>query len=137
MTLGEDAQTLSAWGITFTDVLTGNEYIPAGLIKVNSAKPVTGENESLSIVHITKQGKLEFIDANISSGNLEFISSDFSEIDTSVYALAKYSGQWEDLLPAQSDVPKKANLTWLWLSLAGVSAVGLTTLVFVKKRRSA
>jgi hypothetical protein len=127
-TLGEDANVLVLCDINFTDMLTGNEYDPEGLVTVRIPVPDSyEEGDMLAVVHINDDGTYEYINCEIVDGYAVFSTASFS-----TYGLTVFTGSLSDILSQDTT----NSLVWLWITLAILAIGVLTALIVIKKQHS-
>jgi len=84
------------------------------------------------MAHYTKDGRLEYIEAEASDGELVFDAISFS-----LYGVVGYVGQsplvlTDDTKPAEEPV---AETPWLWIVIAVLGVTGVAALAFVIIRK--
>lgn len=127
--LGENAQLLNLYDISFVNTLTNEEWKPTSLVKLKFPEPNTNLG-SYAIVHIDENNAYGFIQPAEEENNLIIETMDFSE-----YGIATFEGTWNDLL-GNEEIKQNA-VVWPW-AVGGVAGIGgILWAIFNKRKEEA
>ena len=112
--LGEKSEVLSLNEIHFVDTLTGDNWNPKDVLKVQLPMADLGDYRSCMIVHITDEGKVEFLKGKVSGSYISFDAAEFS-----AYGIVGFMGDSDDILSGQ----EKNKPVWPWLAAGGAACV--------------
>ncbi len=123
---------LVLWDISLMNLLTGEKYEPTETVRVRVPAPDPTGYDGMVMAHYTKDGRLEYIEAEASDGELVFDAISFS-----LYGVVGYVGQsplvlTDDTKPAEEPV---AETPWLWIVIAVLGVTGVAALAFVIIRK--
>lgn len=129
--LGEKSEILSLNEIHFVDTLTGDDWKPEDILKVKLPMADMGDYESCMIVHISDDGKVEFLRGKIADSYITFDAAEFSS-----YGIAGFMGDSDAILSGQE---KSSRPVWPWIAAGGaalllVVILGGVRIVGVKKK---
>ena len=116
--LGKKSEVLSLNEIHFVDSLTGDNWEPKDILKVQLPMADLGDYKSSMIVHITDKGKVEFLKGKVSGDYITFDAAEFS-----AYGIVGFMGDSDEILSGQ----EKSRLVWPWLAAGGAALI----LVFI------
>ena len=112
--LGEKSEVLSLNEIHFVDTLTGDNWKPEDILKVKLPMADLGDYESCMIVHITDEGKVEFLKGKTADGYITFDAAEFS-----AYGIVGFMGNSDDILSGQEETKP----VWPWIAAGGAACV--------------
>ena len=112
--LGEKSEVLSLNEIHFVDTLTGDNWEPEDVLKVQLPMADLGDYKSCMIVHITDEGKVEFLKGKISGDYISFDAAEFS-----AYGIVGFMGNSDEILSGQEDHKP----VWPWIAAGGAACV--------------
>ena len=121
--LGAKSKVFSVNEIGFVNLLTGEEWEPETLIRVQLPMAELGEYDNAVVLHCTDEGRVEFIAGDISDETIEFDAAEFSQ-----YGVAGIMGTVDDLLAG-----KKKNPILPWAAGGGAASFLLLLLVLVRR----
>lgn len=110
--LGEKSEVLSLNEIHFVNTLTGDNWKPEDILKVQLPMADLGDYKSCMIVHITDKGKVEFLKGKVSDSYITFDAAEFS-----AYGIVGFMGDSNKIL---SDQEKKKPV-WPWIVGGGAA----------------
>ncbi len=129
--LGENAKLLSLYKVSFTNMLTGEDWTAENLINIKLKTSDKGELDSYCMVHMDDEGNIEYIkgelfqdDGTIEMSHLEFANE----------GVAAFEGTWEELFGENSNVAQNTKV-WPWAAAGGVSLAGVLWLILGKKKK--
>lgn len=126
-TLGSEAKVLAFYDIYFIDVTTSEKYNPQKPVTVKIPKPDLKGFGSAVVLHVTEDGKHEYIKCISEENYLVFKAQKFSP-----YGIIGIPGSWKDVLHEE----KTGTGSWMWLCLGAAAAAFLLIIVFIRKRQS-
>lgn len=126
-TLGSEAEVLAFYDIYFIDVTTSEKYNPQKPVTVKIPEPDLKGFDSAVVLHVTEDGKHEYIKCISEEDYLVFKAQKFSP-----YGIIGIPGSWNDVLHEE----KTGTVSWLWLCLGVVAAALLLILIVIRKRQS-
>lgn len=126
-TLGSEAEVLAFYDIYFVDVTTSEKYNPQKPVTVKIPEPDLKGFGSAVVLHVTEDGKHEYIKCISEEEYLVFKARKFSP-----YGIIGIPGSWNDVLHDE----ETGTVSWLWLCLGAAAAVLLLIMVFIRKRQS-
>ena len=126
-TLGSEAEVLAFYDIYFVDVTTSEKYNPQKPVTVKIPEPDLKDFGSAVVLHVTEDGKHEYIKCISEEDYLVFKAQKFSP-----YGIIGIPGSWKDVLHEE----KTGTGSWLWLCLGAAAAALLLIIVFIRKRQS-
>lgn len=110
--LGDHVEVFSLNEIHFVDTLKDEEWKPKEILTVEFPMVDLGDYESCMIVHITDEGKVEFLNGKVSEDTISFDAAEFSS-----YGIVGFMGSTDDLL---KETDKKQPV-WPWAAGAGAA----------------
>lgn len=112
--LGKKSEVLSLNEIHFVDTLTGDDWKPKDILKVQLPMADLGDYKSCMIVHITDKGKVEFLKGKISDSYISFDAAEFSS-----YGIVGFMGDSDEILSGQ----EKKKPVWPWIAAGGAALI--------------
>lgn len=112
--LGKKSEVLSLNEIHFVDSLTGDNWEPKDILKVQLPMADLGEYKSSMIVHITDKGKVEFLKGKVSGDYITFDAAEFS-----AYGIVGFMGDSDEILSGQ----EKSKPVWPWIAAGGAALI--------------
>lgn len=112
--LGEKSEVLSLNEIHFVDTLTGDNWNPKDVLKVQLPMADLGDYKSCMIVHITDEGKVEFLKGKLSGSYISFDAAEFS-----AYGIVGFMGDSDEILSGQ----EKDKPVWPWLAAGSAACI--------------
>lgn len=112
--LGEKSEVLSLNEIHFVDTLTGDKWEPKDVLKVQLPMADLGDYRSCMIVHITDEGKVEFLKGKVSGSYISFDAAEFS-----AYGIVGFMGDSDEILSGQ----EKDKPVWPWLAAGSAACI--------------
>ena len=112
--LGEKSEVLSLNEIHFVDTLTGDNWEPKDVLKVQLPMADLGDYKSCMIVHITDEGKVEFLKGKLSGSYISFDAAEFS-----AYGIVGFMGDSDEILSGQ----EKNKPVWPWLAAGSAACI--------------
>lgn len=122
--LGKKSEIFSLNEIHFVDTLTGDSWEPEDILNVKLPMTDLGDYESYMVVHITDEGKVEFLRGETSEGCITFDAAEFSS-----YGIAGFMGNSDEILSGQE---KKSRPVWPWIAAGGVALFLMGILIGVR-----
>ena len=127
--LGEDADLGSVRAISYTDILTGKDFVPRGSVKIMVPADGIEEGKTVVFVRVKKDGSFEYIQGKVSKGVLTVLTD-----KTGPMAAFGSSLSWEEIFNGKQDV-EPAKKSRIWLYVAGGAAVLLIGALILGKRK--
>jgi len=127
--LGEDADLGSVRAISYTDILTGKDFVPRGSIKIMVPADGIEEGKTVVFVRVKEDGSFEYIQGKVSKGVLTVLTD-----KTGPMAAFGSSLSWEEIFNGKQDV-EPAKKSRIWLYVAGGAAVLLIGALILGKRK--
>lgn len=112
--LGKKSEVLSLNEIHFVDSLTGDNWEPKDILKVQLPMADLGDYKSSMIVHITDKGKVEFLKGKVSGDYITFDAAEFS-----AYGIVGFMGDSDEILSGQ----EKSKPVWPWIAAGGAALI--------------
>ncbi len=122
--LGEDCKIFMFKDIHFTDTNTGEEWQPGEPIKVRMPAVDMEGYKNLVIIHISDDGKIELINAEVKNGMIEFEATGFS-----LYGIAGTNTSIDKMMAPEAEEP----VVWPWI-LIGAIALVIIAIIAIRKK---
>ncbi len=142
-------EIIKLWNISFIDLLTDEEFQPAGAVRIKVPGIDLSGYEEIRIAHYRNDGRIEYYDCKVEDGYLIWESENFS-----YYALIGGSGEAiavldeedigdaenaEDTLAELGGTAQKpeTSLLWLWILLGciGIAVLIVVVIVILKQKK--
>lgn len=122
--LGEDCKIFMFKDIHFTDTNTGEDWQPGEPIKVRMPAVDMEGYKNLVIIHISDDGKIELINAEVKNGMIEFEATGFS-----LYGIAGTNTSIDKMMAPEAEEP----VVWPWI-LIGAIALVIIAIIAIRKK---
>ena len=126
--LGDDANLDSVRVIGYTDILTGKEYDPSGLVKIKIPAEGIADGRTVVLIREKADGTFEYLEGKVSKGILTVMSDKSGPL-----LVFDSSLTWDEIMNGkQPEAPAKSKA---WLYAAGGAGLLLIGLILLKRRK--
>lgn len=122
--LGEDCKIFMFKDIHFTDTNNGEEWQPGEPIKVRMPAVDMEGYENIVIIHISDDGEIELINAEVKNGMIEFEATGFS-----LYGIAGTNTSIDEMMTPEAEEP----MVWPWI-LIGAIALVIIAIIAIRRK---